>query len=482
MTIVSWNCQGVGNKEMIRHAKVVMDNNNVRAICFLETKTSKADNLLKALSGLLLVWNSNLLNLEVVGSNSQTIHCKITEGGNSSMYHSFAYVRPNLRTKEVFWHDCRVFSESIAGPWVIQGDFNDIANINEHWGNDHVNPHNLSRFCTAFENCGLMEVNSIGPSFTWCRHIGGRMNTRRKLDRVFWNIEAQEAFPEAKAKVLTRTHSDHHPIAFIRHAGSAPVRGNRPYRFEAAWLTHDDYKRIWKTAWKDRGGNVVEAIDEVTRLSKQWNEEVFGNIFKRKRQLQARLQGIQNSNWYHSRGLQVLEKKLKEDLNKTLAQEELLWANQDGNAPTRHDGKKLNPLEAKKLVRPADVDEVKAAVFGMKCMGSPGPDGIQAAFYQDFWQEVGGSITKMVNEALISATIPLSLLEAFVTLIPKKDNPKTAADFRPITLLNVMFKIVSKVIVNRLRPLMNNLIGPHQNSFLPGRSTLDNIILTQDCP
>ncbi|XP_019181390.1 PREDICTED: uncharacterized protein LOC109176414 [Ipomoea nil] len=520
MIVIAWNCRGVGNRETIRHAKLLLTKKDVGAICFLETKTNKADNLLKAMSnsgfdnffsvntlgfagGLLLVWNKNRLDLEVVRSNSQVIHCNVKGTGVSHLHLSFAYVRPNPQAKELFWNECKSFGSAIVGPWIMLGDFKDIASPNDHWGNDHVNMNNVTRFCKAYEDCGLMEVSSTGPKFTWLRQIGGRTVTRRKLDRAFWNLEAQNAFPEAKAYVLTRTHSDHHPISFTSMAGSAPNRNERPFRFEAAWLTHNDYKDVWKVAWAEKMGDVIGAINEVITQSKKWNVEVFGNIFKRKNLLQNRIQGIQASPWYNTaRGLQVLERKLIKELSVTLAQEELLWFQksrrawiEDGdkntnfyhkdnqverNNPDRHHGYSLNPTEADCLTRTADTQEVRKAVFGMKRMGNPGPDGIQAAFYQDFWDIVSNPITDLVNQALTTGRVPVGILESFVTLIPKKDNTESAADFRPITLLNVVFKIITKVVVNRLRPLMDKLVGPHQNSFLPGRSTLDNIVLTQE--
>lgn len=147
---------------------------------------------------------------------------------------------------------------------------------------------------------------------------------------------------------------------------------------------------------------------------------------------------------------------------------------------TRVEGNMLNGVQATRLTRMASLEEVKRAVSGMKRFGSPGPDGIQAAFYQHFWEEVGPKLTGFVNNALTFSRVPTGMLEAFITLIPKKDCPEDASDFRPITLLNVAFKVVSKVLVNRLRPIMNKLIGPFQNSFLPGRSTLDNVILAQE--
>lgn len=80
----------------------------------------------------------------------------------------------------------------------------------------------------------------------------------------------------------------------------------------------------------------------------------------------------------------------------------------------------------------------------MKKYGSPGPDDILAIFYSQFWCEISPVMTKMVNQAFGNGFIPKSLLQAFMNLIPKKRYIlKTAADFRPITLLNVSFKVIS---------------------------------------
>lgn len=117
--------------------------------------------------------------------------------------------------------------------------------------------------------------------------------------------------------------------------------------------------------------------------------------------------------------------------------------------------------QAGMLIRRANMEEVRKVVFNMKRFGSPGPDGIQDVFYQKYWGVVGHSITTMVNEALSFGKVPVGILDAYITLIPKKDCPETAGDFRSITLLNVVFKIISKVLVNRIRPLINNLVGSY---------------------
>ena len=68
----------------------------------------------------------------------------------------------------------------------------------------------------------------------------------------------------------------------------------------------------------------------------------------------------------------------------------------------------------------------------------------------------------------------------FITLIPKVENPIQISQYRPISLCNVSYRILTKFLVNRLRPMLNNLVGPHQSSFLKNRSTSDNIIVCQE--
>src|ERR1044072_2523328 len=72
------------------------------------------------------------------------------------------------------------------------------------------------------------------------------------------------------------------------------------------------------------------------------------------------------------------------------------------------------------------------------------------------------------------------MAETLVVLIPKGDLPNSLGDFRPISLCNVVYKLVTKVFVNRLRPFLDELVGPLQSSFIPGRGTSDNAIQTHE--
>lgn len=111
---------------------------------------------------------------------------------------------------------------------------------------------------------------------------------------------------------------------------------------------------------------------------------------------------------------------------------------------------------------------------------APGPDGIQAFFYHKFWDIVGKDVCDFVKNYFQSASIPRDVNKTLIVLIPKCDNPDSLKLFRPISLCNVLYKIITKIIVGRIRPLLHKIVSPFQSSFIPGRSTNDNVIITQE--
>ena len=76
--------------------------------------------------------------------------------------------------------------------------------------------------------------------------------------------------------------------------------------------------------------------------------------------------------------------------------------------------------------------------------------------------------------------MPEYLNKTFISLIPKCIGPETLSQFRPISLCNTVYKVVTKIIVNRIRPLLSNLVSPFQAAFIPGRRGVDNVIIAQE--
>ncbi|GAU50504.1 hypothetical protein TSUD_409790 [Trifolium subterraneum] len=140
----------------------------------------------------------------------------------------------------------------------------------------------------------------------------------------------------------------------------------------------------------------------------------------------------------------------------------------------------LTKTKKKSLLRPITKEELSVALNSMKPYKAPGPDGFQCIFFKQYWHIVGDDIFNMVKTAFQSGYFDPAISDTLISLIPKIDPPTSFRDFRPISLCNVVYKIITKVLVHRLRPILNTIIGPYQSSFLPGRGTSDNAIVLQE--
>lgn len=120
------------------------------------------------------------------------------------------------------------------------------------------------------------------------------------------------------------------------------------------------------------------------------------------------------------------------------------------------------------------------ALKDMQPYKAPGPDGFQPIFYQKFWDLVKPNVTTLVADVLQGRDFPAGLNDAFLVLIPKTESPSRPNQFQPIGLCNIVYKLVTKVIVNRLKPILPKLISPTQCSFVPKRQITDNVIIVQE--
>lgn len=110
------------------------------------------------------------------------------------------------------------------------------------------------------------------------------------------------------------------------------------------------------------------------------------------------------------------------------------------------------------LTRPVTESEVKLALFSMHPEKASRPDGMIGLFYQKFWNIVKEEVICMVNNFLIECTIVPGLSETKICLNPKKEKPQEISQFRPISLCNVAYKIISKLLCQRLKKALSNLI------------------------
>ncbi|XP_020104715.1 uncharacterized protein LOC109721473 [Ananas comosus] len=277
-----------------------------------------------------------------------------------------------------------------------------------------------------------------------------------RLDRFLVSTEWDQEFPLTKVESLPRVTSDHFPI--LLSSESNVPRTRKIFRFEDVWLTHEDL---------------------VSKLPGWWQEEREDlNIRGVKNKLMGEIHEIDKVEEQRDLTQDVLKKidVLKGKLSRVLKDEEVLWRTRakqhclregDGNTRFFHaiangqrrtnrfftpdesalssfgewsslfSSNRVNPTNITHVTRPFDIEEIKQAEM----------------------------------DAGKLSTSPIDY--AFICLIPNKEGAKRTDDFRPISLLNGIQKIISKVLANRLECLMSELIFPSQSSFLKRRNITD---------
>ena len=111
---------------------------------------------------------------------------------------------------------------------------------------------------------------------------------------------------------------------------------------------------------------------------------------------------------------------------------------------------------------------------------APGPDGMNALFYKKFWHVVGKDVVTAVLDFLNDGILLPALNHIDIVLIPKVKISEKMSDFRPISLCNVIYKIISNVLANRLKQVLPDIISPTKSAFVPGILIIDNVLVAYE--
>jgi hypothetical protein len=136
----------------------------------------------------------------------------------------------------------------------------------------------------------------------------------------------------------------------------------------------------------------------------------------------------------------------------------------------------LHPL----LLANVTNDDIKKALFSIGNTKSSGPDGYSSLFFKHSWDVVGQDVCATVRDFFQSGQLLKQINHSIIALVPKSAHVSTASDFRPLSCCNVVYKIISKILADRMGRVLDGIISPMQNAFLGGRRMADNIDLLQE--
>ena len=138
---------------------------------------------------------------------------------------------------------------------------------------------------------------------------------------------------------------------------------------------------------------------------------------------------------------------------------------------------RCSPSVKESLEAPFTSLDIQSAFFSLPRNKAPGPDGYPAEFFTHHWKAVGPDLIMAIQEFFSPGKMLQQWNATILTLIPKKKNAVLVSDFRPISCCNTVYKVISKLLANRLKQILPSVISNTQSAFIPGRLLVENVLM-----
>nr|GEW05404.1 putative RNA-directed DNA polymerase, eukaryota, reverse transcriptase zinc-binding domain protein [Tanacetum cinerariifolium] len=422
------------------------------------------------------------------------------------------YAPQEAKEKCILWDYLTYVSEQWEGEIVMMGDFNEVRHKADRFGSK-FNDHDAEIFNSFIYNAGLDEVPLGGSVYTWCHKSASKMS---KLDRflVFENL--LNSCRNINAITLDRYISDHRPI--ILHESMFDY-GPIPFRFYNYWLEIDDRIRSWLSSNRlnskaeisklneelrgfdmeiDKGNGSEELVHK--RLEVLNKIQQISNIQTSKVTQKAKItwtvEGNENTKFFHG----MLNKK-RNQTNIRGVMVNGLWI--DNLVQVKHEffehfrcrfdtppvnraridicfPNYLSNDQRHELESMVTKEEVKRAVWDCGIDKSPGPDGFPFSFFRHFWATIEKDVFEAVDCFFKHGEMPNGCNSNFIALIPKILDANMVKDYRPISLIVSLYKIIAKILTTRLVGVIGDLVNEVQSAFVAERQILDGSFILNE--
>ncbi|KAM6599952.1 hypothetical protein CsatA_019561 [Cannabis sativa] len=487
--------------------------------------------------GVALLWRNNG-DINLLRFAHNYIDVEVTSFDQGVWRLTGFYGEPNRSARVTTWDQLKTLATVSSLPWCVIGDLNNILSHEDKRGGIPYPNWLIEGFQQTIQECELSDMELVGHQFTWEKSRGSDAWIESRLDRALVSKQWLVYFSSAQLLNLELSSSDHSPL-LLNLVGQSYISRHKQFRFENFWLREPMCFQVVKDCWVESAlGGIQEKIKLCGNKLTEWNNDYLGKfhsrlkhwkseakkfkagrddvslrrfkeaennlfevlnqkeIFWRQRSKQLWLQeGDQNTKYFHA----TATSRRRSNLIHKLQKDDGTWADWDNGLPdvivdyfktlfssgtcqslnvTNGISPTISEAHNVSLLAPITDEEVKDALFQMHPDKAPDPDGMTPAFYQKCWHIVGKDVIKQVRSFFLFGSLPEGLNHTNIVLIPKKKNPSHMSDLRPIALCNVLYKVCSKVLANRLKVALPLVISDNQSAFIPGRLITDNIMIS----
>ncbi|XP_056687533.1 uncharacterized protein [Spinacia oleracea] len=403
-------------------------------------------------------WQSADVDLQVVSSSEQFIHCwVVTRDHKFETFFTAVYGLHTVGHRQSLWSDLVLLSRSSQfKPWMVAGDFNSVLYSGDRINGNAVSDSETKDFLQCVADCDLHELHSSGWFFSWSSKGSDDPRVWSRIDRVFGNLKWMDSFPDISTKYLNPSISDHSPI--VIPCVKSDLHRGRPFRFLNYLVDHTSFIGIVTGSWNMVGrGKLIEQIwckllrvssspqllaadvDLVCKLKKRLGIEE--QTLKQKSRVQwLKIHMLLDDDGKEITDPTIIKTKIGAFYKKLLGSAAVSLPSLD--LPTIRNGVLLSPEKNWPILK----KDVYAAVF-------------------DFFN-AGGVLGKFNCTS--------------ITLVPKIPSPTSVSHFRPIACCTTVYKIVFKVLTPRLQKVVAEVVSEYQAGFVPGMSISDNITVATE--
>ncbi|XP_059436227.1 uncharacterized protein LOC132169166 [Corylus avellana] len=533
MKILCWNCRGIENPETVRELCRKVKDKCPDLVFLMETKliSNKMSVIKQRMSfnnmlvvdcigrsgGLALLWKEGM-GVEIHNYSIRHINAVVCPPNSIPWTFTGFYGHPEAHRRWEAWKLLRHLKSKALGPWMCAGDFNEIVDPSEKVGGKRRSNFLMENFKTTLEECGLFEVVTKGPTCTWNNGREGEEFIMEKLDRMVASHDWHVRFPNVEVLLEAAIFSDHLSMSINLVGPQFTSRRMLGFRFEAKWADNMECREVIRSIWRKKthgkgtwhsvagkleasksrlkawqrvqGGNMRQQINELSEqllkaqaehggtdtsllmklknelLEKQREDDLFWK--QRAKEHWAKF-GDQNSRFFHACATHKKKASLITGITDEFGQR---WETNEqiGGAFTRY---------FQNLFTTCGPRHMEKALEAVEQHVTPS---MNESLLKDFtveeknWAETGEEVSHFVLQILNNGSMNKELNLTYIALIPKTANPISVTEFRPISLFNVLYKLISKTLANRLKIVLPDIISPNQSAFVPDRLITDNVL------